>query len=149
MKSVNILLIIVLFITFVSCASTKKPIEGFYKYSCVLMDDIEIFSNNRYRYYTQGVLNEGTWELNGDTLTLLNDWQKENLLKKDKLLFDKSDTLLLGKSIFNQLNGMFIESLKPEKFIRKNDKFYYLDNNKVIKSCFMKKVKKMKHSKLK
>ncbi|MGB4415522.1 MAG: hypothetical protein WBI53_11670, partial [Paludibacter sp.] len=112
-------------------------------YSCVLMDDIELLSNYRYRYKTQGILNEGTWSLEGDTLILISDYQKKNLLRKEELLFDKSDSLLLGETTFNQLNDMFLESIKPMKFVRKNKLFIQVSKSKnVNNNCYLKKTNK-------
>ena len=107
------------------------------------MYNIEIFSNNRYRYYSQGIFSEGTWNLKGDTLILLDDWQRENLLKKEELLYDKSDSLFLGRTLFNQSNEMFLKSIKPKMFLKKHNKFIEIyDSKNQDKNCFLRRIQK-------
>ncbi|VBB45606.1 hypothetical protein TRIP_D310001 [uncultured Paludibacter sp.] len=146
MKTIyRIIIFTIVFFISTNCSFYNKSISGYYNSSmCILIDYIYIKDDSTYSIKSQGLINEGVWEIRGDTIILMDNWKKSNLKKKNELLLNKNDISIFGEKYVNLQNEMFIEVNQPIRFIIRKNKFIGVDTAKYNynKDCIFKKVSK-------
>lgn len=132
--------IVIITFLLIGCSTSKLTLSGLYTSDCRLLDYLQLRDDSTYSIkYSLGSICDGKWNIINDTLFLLDNWKKENIEKKNELIFDENDANFLGEKVVYELNKQFLGGLLPMRFIKKRNKFIGIDEseNNYNKHCVL------------